>query len=187
MLLLRTIAGSHLYGYATSTSDRDFFEVHTEKFEPVRHRGVPASSQQTIVDGVDVVRMTLSHFMERAAAGSHQALDAMFASNPEVDLIKGFRESYYAGYDVIPAYRRIISKFAIQQGYRKQRHALRAVFNLNDMLETGRYEPELSDHRISLITDFAHMPYPKFRKLLIKKSQVEIESLLPEDLPLITE
>lgn len=185
MILLRTIAGSHLYGYATATSDLDYFEVHTEKFAPNKRRGPASSSEQTIVDGVDVVRMTLSHFMERATAGSHQALDAMFAANPEIDLLKGFRESYYAGYDVVPAYRRIISKFAIQQGYRKQRHALRALFNLNDILETGRYEPELSDQRISYITDFSHAPYPKFRKLLIKKSKVEIESLLPEDLPLI--
>ncbi len=179
MLLLKVQAGSRLYGYATAESDDDIFEVHTEQFY-IPTRELPRNVKQTIVDGIDTLQMTLSHFMEKAASGSHQALDAMFAENPEVDLIKDFRASYRAGYDVIPAYTRIISKFALQQGFRKQRHALRAMFNLTDMLETGRYTPRLTEERISFIQEHAHLEYPEFRKLLLNMSPVSLEDLLPE-------
>lgn len=179
MLLLRTQAGSRLYGYATGASDDDYFEVHTEPFM-IETRDAPRQVRQTIVDGVDTLQMTFSHFAERAAAGSHQALDAMFAASPEVDLISAYRHSYRAGFDVIPAYTRIITKFAVQTGFRKQRHALRALFNLEDLLATGRYTPELTEERIAFVMEYAHLPYSEFRELLIKISPVELTHLLPE-------
>jgi hypothetical protein len=178
MLLLKAQAGSHLYGYATDISDDDYFEVHTEPFFiPTRIDARPV--RQTIVDGLDVTQMTLSHFMERAQSGSHQALDAMFAAEPEFDAISEIRASYRTGYEVIAPYKRIISKFALQEGFRKQRHSLRTLFNLTDMLATGRYKPELSDERIAFINEKAHLPYEEFRHILIELSPVDLEHLLP--------
>lgn len=179
MLLLKVQAGSHLYGYATDISDDDYFEVHTEPFM-IETREAPRQVRQTIVDGVDTIQMTLSHFLERAQNGSHQALDAMFAAKPEYDLLQGLRASYRAGYEIIPAYERIISKFALQEGFRKQRHSLRALFNLTDMLETGRYEPELSAERIAYINEKAQLPASDFREILLELSPIDLTKSLPK-------
>lgn len=179
MLLLRVQAGSRLYGYATELSDDDYFEVHTEPFM-IDTRDEPRRVRQTIVDGIDTTQMTLSTFIERASMGSHQALDAMFAAEPLFDMLNGLRNSFYAGSEVISTYERIITKFAIQEGFRKQRHALRTVFNLTDILETGRYSPELSDERIALINSYAILPYSQFREVLIRLSPIDLMSKLPE-------
>lgn len=179
MLLLRVQAGSHLYGYATETSDQDFFEVHTEPFM-IPTRDEPRPVRQTILDGVDTIQMTLSHFMERAAAGSHQALDAMFAADPETDLLGGFRTSYRAGADVIPAYMRIITKFAAQGGHRKQRHALRAMLNLHDIMDTGRYTPELSTKQIQFIEEHSSLPTPEFMRFLLTETRVDLLKTLQQ-------
>lgn len=178
MLLLKVQAGSRLYGYSTEASDDDYFEVHTEPFI-ISTREAPRKVKQTIIDGVDTLQMTLSTFLERAMDGSHQALDAMFAAEPIVDEISALRHNFHAGYEVIPTYVRIITKFAVQEGYRKQRHALRAMFNLEDLLNTGRYAPELSQERIDFILEKAHLPYADFRELLIKESPISLEQHLP--------
>lgn len=178
MLLLKVQAGSRLYGYSSAASDDDYIEVHTNPFM-IATRDLPRSSKQTIVDGIDTLQMTLSHFMEKAQLGSHQALDAMFASSTVHDEIKALRNSYRVGYEVVPAYQRIITKFAVQEGFRKQRHSLRALFNLTDMMDTGRYVPELSDKRIDFIMEHAHLPYKEFRELLIRMSPIELSHLLP--------
>lgn len=186
MLLLKVQAGSRLYGYASSTSDDDIFEVYSEPLivmsqqqQAHKRREVAVPVQQTIVDGVDTIRMTLSTFIQRASSGSHQALDAMFAPNPMVDKIPSLRANFFAGYEVIPTYTRIISKFAVQEGFRKQRHALRAMFNLEDILKSGRYNPELSPERIEFIMEKAHLPYSEFRELLLESSPVSLEDVLP--------
>lgn len=175
MLLLKIQAGSHLYGYATATSDVDFLEVHSEgfirpddKFQHVR------DAEQTIVDGMDVTRMTLSHFVEKALKGSHQALDAMFAREPEFDLLQGFRRSYRAGYEVIPTYQRAIIQFATRDGgaFRYQRHAMRLVFNLTEILEKGFYTPELADKEIVYLNETATLPTEEFMKELTRLSPV---------------
>lgn len=184
MILLRVQAGSRLYGYSTETSDDDYFEVHSEPllFEKKDKRGQVTVSavdvKQTIVDGVDTVQMTLSKFLERASSGSHQALDAMFAASPMIDEIAALRANFRAGYEVIPTYIRIITKFAAQEGFRKQRHSLRAMFNLSDMMDTGRYSPELSADRIAFINEKSHLPAVEFQKLLLELSPVDLASEL---------
>lgn len=177
MLLLKVQAGSRLYGYSTEASDDDYFEVHTEPFI-ISTREAPRKVKQTIVDGVDTLQMTLSAFLERAMDGSHQALDAMFAAEPIVDEISALRHNFHAGNEVIPTYVRIITKFALQEGYRKQRHALRALFNLEDLMKTGRYSPELSQERVDFILDKAQLPSKEFKELLIKLSPVSLTELL---------
>lgn len=186
MLLLKVQVGSRLYGYSTEASDDDIFEVHSDQLflEKKDKRGnvtfTPVDVKQTIVDGEDVIQMTLSKFLERASSGSHQALDAMFAANPIYSQIESLRHNFYAGSEVIPTYVRIITKFALQEGFRKQRHALRALFNLEDMMSTGRYAPELSQERIDFILDKAHLPSNEFKELLMKLSPVSLEDeLLP--------
>jgi hypothetical protein len=173
MLLLRAIAGSHLYGYSTPASDYDFFEVHSERFpHPHSSSKQPVQALQTIVDGMDITQVTLSHFMELAESGSHQALDAMFAKEPEFDLISGLRNSYYAGLNVVSAYERIITKFALQEGFRKQRHSVRAMLNISEILTTGRYVPELSAEQVIYVNMMAGLPAEEFKKQLQASSPV---------------
>lgn len=173
-LLLRVVAGSHLYGYSTPESDYDFFEVYSAPFSPSGRRTAPVKSRQTIVDGVDTIQMSLSHFVEVASDGSHQALDAMFASAPLLDRISALRNGFRAGFQVIPTYERIITKFALQGTPRKQRHAVRTALNLAEIMESGRYTPELSSSQLKLVAETYILPPSEFRQELVKISPVDI-------------
>lgn len=175
MLLLKVQAGSYLYGYATPESDVDFFEVHSEGFiRPDDKHMIVREAEQTIVSGVDVTRMTLDKFMEKARKGSHQALDSMFAPTPQVDLLQGFREAYRVGTEVIPTYERAIIQFTYRDEgvFRYQRHAMRLMINLNEILDTNRYNPKLSDETIQYLNTVAEYPSLKFRRELMLKTNL---------------
>ena len=70
MLLLRSVAGSRLYGTFTENSDFDFFEVH-DHIKP---------NQRKLADGIDTIKMPLSHWLRLCEKGSHQALVAFWFS-----------------------------------------------------------------------------------------------------------
>src|SRR5690606_19830742 len=99
-LLLRSYAGSILHGLESSESDTEVLEVYAtgnvSEFGKVRHE------IHSMDNGIDLTRMSLSRFMERAMAGSHQALDAMFSSKVEVDLIGDLRRGFHCGHSAIP-------------------------------------------------------------------------------------
>ena len=169
-LLLRSIAGSHLYGTSRPESDLDYYEVHSV---------LPSFSglyktQQTIIDGVDVTKVSLSHFMELARIGSHQALDAMFSEKVEVDKIEALRRGYRAGYSVVVPYLGIIHKFSVDGTERKRKHAVRVAFNLIDILETGRFNPTLTPERKDLVLSLPKLPDKEFFEALSEISPLDI-------------
>jgi hypothetical protein len=144
-LLLRSFAGSHLYGLARPDSDVDFYEVHSSPL--AGGLGKERKTVQSIVNGIDVTAVGLSHFLDLASSGSHQALDAMFSERTEVDEITALRSGFHVGPNIITAYNRIIVKFIGQATPRKRKHAVRLAYNLNDMMETGRFNPTLTVDR----------------------------------------
>lgn len=171
-LLLRSVAGSRLYGTSRPESDLDYYEVHSS---------LPSVSglyktQQTIVNGVDTTMVSLSQFIELARSGSHQALDAMFSEQVEVDKIEALRQGYRAGYSVVEAYLRIIEKFAFDNTVRKRKHAVRVAFNLTDILETGRFNPTLSAERREAVLSIPNLPDKEFFKALQVISPVEFRT-----------
>jgi len=66
-LLLRTLAGSRLYGTAGPDSDWDWYEVY-DHIQPVQRKR----------DGLDVIKMPLSKWIMLCEKGTHQALDALW-------------------------------------------------------------------------------------------------------------
>lgn len=177
MILLKVQAGSHLYGYATPESDIDFFEVHDTGFiRPNDPDLIIREAEQTIVDGIDVTRMTLDRFIEKARKGSHQALDAMFAPTPLEDRLQGFREAYRVGMEVVPTYERAITQFTFRDGgvFRYQRHAMRILLNLNDIIDHNRYNPTLTEETREYVNTVAHYPTVKFRRELMMKTVLSL-------------
>lgn len=85
MLLLRTLAGSRLYGTNQPYSDFDYYEVYDD-----------IKPSQTIKDGVDITRMPFEKWLYLCHKGSHQALDAMWCPPEfaEVDELWYFRSRY---------------------------------------------------------------------------------------------
>ena len=144
-LLLRSYAGSHLYGLSRPESDIDFYEVHSKSL--AGGLGKERKTVQSIVDGIDVTAVGFSHFVDLAASGSHQALDAMFSERTQVDEITAFRKGFRVGQLISPIYNQIILKFTAQGTPRKRKHAVRLAYNLHDMMETGRFNPTLSAER----------------------------------------
>lgn len=144
MELLRTVHGSHLYGLNHAGSDLDYFMVYEGKFK----------TEQTIVDGLDSVVMSLDSFLLRASSGSPQSLEAMFSRKAEVDALElreGFRVDSALARQV---YSRTIRAFA-HGDLKRQRHAIRLTLNLNDLVESGRFDPALSDEQRAFVLDLS--------------------------------
>ena len=160
-LLLRSYAGSILHGMSTPESDTDIVEVYSSPF-PVG-RDSYKNEIQSIEDGLDLTRLTLSRFMERASVGSHQALDAMFSNVVEVDKISALRHGFIAGSNAIPVFIGTIRELAHQDFAKKHRHAARIALNLKELAETGRYEPTLTPEKIEVVQKMAALPTVEFK------------------------
>lgn len=141
-LLLRTIHGSRLYGLHHDGSDYDYFEVHG--FDKFR-------SKQSVVDGVDTLRVSLDTFIRRASAGSPQALEAMWSHKAEVDLIP-WRFNFAPDRAVMEdAYIRTIKNFSLSPTRKRRRHGWRLKLNYSDFINYGSFNPTLSSGQIDTI------------------------------------
>lgn len=147
MLLLRTVVGSHLYGLSHAESDYDILEVHGwGKFK----------TTQTIVENNDCIVVCYSKFMEMCDKGVPQMLEAMFSRKATVDNMPFNRLRYRPNMaNVREVYRRTIKNFMLtgaeENDIKRIRHAHRLTMNLEEMMETGSFNPTLSEAQIDLI------------------------------------
>lgn len=153
MLLLKVITGSRQHGFAGENSDFDVYEIYSSKEDFPSRSGKPEN--HVMENGVDLVQMTLSRFMERATYGSHQILDIMFAKNPEVDHITALRKGFIVSSYVYLKFIQVIIDLVYAGDMKKMRHALRIAYNLKELVETGQYVPELSPEIRGIILQVA--------------------------------
>lgn len=117
----------------------DYYEVVSRSTRGTRKK----YAKQTIKDGLDSMVVDLSTFRHFCDEGVPQALEALFAPEPEVDLLTDFRNSYRVNTaNVVRTYKRTIYNFA-EGDYKRRRHGLRLALNLREMLRTGRFNPRL--------------------------------------------
>ena len=143
--IFRTVHGSHLYGMAHADSDMDLYIVTDSRRDRAR---------QTVVDGIDSVRIGLSTFLEYAGGGSHQSCETLFSTKKEwteyglayKPLIEGMR---VYGEDVFRKYERTIVKFSFGD-FKRRRHAVRLSFNLNGLRDRGKFDPTMTEEQIKL-------------------------------------
>lgn len=153
VLLFRGLIGSRMYGLAHDNSDYDYYEIWSES-------SFARNKTLQTIDGVnDVTQVSLNHFLLLAMNGSHQALDAMFTPYAETDHITALRSGFFAGFNVLVDFERIITELANQNLPKKRLHAARISYNMKALAETGRYNPVLSDsvkedvRRLSALSD----------------------------------
>lgn len=141
-ILLDTVHGSHLYGLAHPRSDVDRYVVVDRR--PAGHRKA-RWVRHTVIGSNDVTVTDLSSFLSMCDAGVPQALEAMFAPRPQVDIIPYFRSGYRAGvWTTAETYRRTITSFIDGDSPKVRRHALRLAHNLTELMATGRFNPVLA-------------------------------------------
>lgn len=152
-VLFRTRHGSHLYGLAHAGSDEDWYTVIAKR-GGMRKR----DARQTIMNGLDSTVVDLSTFMHNCDMGVPQALEAMFSTEAEIDLLTDMRASYRINTaNMVGTYKRTIKNFLLDDPtYKKRRHALRLFMNLSTALETGRFDPRLSEREIQIANTLAH-------------------------------
>lgn len=150
-VLFKTVHGSRLYGLAREDSDNDYFTLCANR-PKVRAR----YAKQKIEGQEDSLVMDFSTWLQSCEKGVPQALEAMFSTMALVDEIAAFRASYTVGTGVFDTYFRTIKSFALQEGYKPKRHALRLALNLRQMASTGRFNPTLSPEDAAYVSDMAH-------------------------------
>lgn len=150
-VLFKTIHGSRLYGLHHADSDYDYYTV-VDKVKTAKAR----YSTQTIVDSQDSLVIDFGTWVDLCTKGVPQALEAMFSPVPEVDDIADFRRGFRVGTQVYDTYLRTIKSFALAEGYKRKRHALRLALNMAELGRSGRFNPRLSDEDVKYISAMAH-------------------------------
>lgn len=152
-ILFKTIAGSRLYGLAHEGSDWDYYTV-IDKPEIKKAR----YATHSIVDGLDSVVVDFGTWVGLCQKGSPMALEAMFSQKAEIDKIAEFRNQFVAGtnYDAYLGVMKVM-RYKYPESFKHKRHILRLAFNLQDLMETGRFNPTLDPVDIELINSLAGM------------------------------
>lgn len=142
MLLLRTPSGSRLYNTMTRPdADYDWYEVYEGK----------GRTTQTFEGEDDRVRMSLDNFMTRAGKGSPQALEAMWSREAFIDNMP-WRWNFHPNVaQTVETYRRTIKSFWLSGDPKRMLHAHRLEYNLTDFLDSGRFNPTLTDGTVALL------------------------------------
>lgn len=156
-VIFKTLHGSHLYGLQHAGSDLDLYVVHNAPPEKNEMGDIKKTNiSQSIVDGIDATVLDWKTFHIQASSGVPQALEAMFSQKAEVDLIRAWRNSFYVSIPaMISTYSHAIEKFSNFE-FKKRRHAVRYVLNLNEALANGGYfNPTLSQSDKELASQIA--------------------------------
>lgn len=177
--LFKTVHGSHLYGLAHAASDNDYYEVINRPSGARKHY-----AKQSIVDGIDTMKVNLHGFVSMANEGVPQALEAMFSPLAMgTDHIAAYRHAYRVGLtNMLTTYRRTIANFVagnpqgttlremtdeMRRGdFKRRRHALRLALNFAQAAEYGRFNPTLSAEQAQYATDLAQDHENYLRALL---------------------
>jgi predicted nucleotidyltransferase len=172
-ILFKTIHGSHLYGLNHKGSDEDYYTVIVadNKTSSTAHN----KSKQTIKNGIDSLQVSLNHFVKLAQDGSHQALEAMFSQKVTGDVIEDMRKNYYVGTNIFMIYERTIRNFSLSEDFKRRRHALRLTLNLNEMMETGRFNPTLTPEQAATITHKTNATFDEYFTYINELSDMEID------------
>lgn len=147
-IVFETIHGSHLYGLAHDGSDYDLFRVTTSRARRTRH--YKAGNE-------DVAEVGVSLFLERAASGAHQSVEALFSLRKVWgdESFRPFIENLnVTGHEVFAKYERTIKKFA-HSDFKRRRHACRLALNLGELRKHGRFNPTLTQPEATLATKLA--------------------------------
>jgi hypothetical protein len=195
LTLLETIHGSHLYGLATSSSDRDFYRV-VDQLGHSRKRNVT----QKISGDTDTIIASLSDFTLDAANGNPKALEAMFSMTSSGPL-KAFADSYYLNSTTTRKhYHSVIRNFAYRAltdetlrelivpylepgktfssmgkycsagyGSKYKRHAARLLLNLDTGLKEGRFNPTLTPREIEEVQAVSHYSEEAFAEYVLDR------------------
>lgn len=162
--LLKCEHGSHLYGLATDTSDFDYYTI----FEyPWKIHRPSKQVSQIIKDDIDVTETSLGRFQDMCFKGIPQALETLFS--PEESWIF-YDDSWYDNREyivsqlksnkeiILDTYRRTTLNFFAKDNFKKNRHALRLLINVQELKDTGRFTPKLSIQQRDEITRIAVLP-----------------------------
>ncbi len=150
-ILYKTISGSRLYGTAHPNSDWDYYTVvdRVPKKKAKYHT-------HSIIDGLDSNVLDFGTWILECQAGVPQALEAMFSRRPEFDRLSEFRAAFRGGTET-RAYTGMMKTMCMEHpdSFKHRRHQLRLGLNLQDLRETGRFNPTMSNHEIAWASNFA--------------------------------
>lgn len=182
--VLDSPTGSLLYGLATPTSDHDSYVVTLGN----------QKSHQYIEGGVDVNVSSLSTFLRSCESGASNTLEVMFSPYTSGPL-DNFRHSYRINTPGFAnKYRRAIRDMVVlgtvdpkaqelmtgaglrnrksrrTDAWRQKsrRHALRMYLNMNEGIETGRFNPVLSEWQKDFVLTAQDWPDLKVARYLSK-------------------
>ena len=146
MIVLETITGSRLYGFAHAGSDHDYYRVCTD-----------CRNKQTIVNGFDDVRVNLESFVAHVAKGVPQAMEALYSPYKWVHpdyfgYVSGLEPSQG---ELVRTYRRTIRHFVLEDTDKHRRHAMRLAVNLADWWDTGSFNPVMPTDLVAEVTEYA--------------------------------
>lgn len=148
--LFSTPHGSHLYGLQTPESDRDYYTV-VSRLPHVEQRSRARYARQTIQGEDDDFVIDWSTWMLLCEKGVPQALEAMWSRHATTDLIEPFRASYRAHTGVLDTYLRTIKSFALNDDFKRRRHAARLAVNARTILHQGWFNPTLTSAEVSFV------------------------------------
>ncbi len=179
-IIFKTLHGSHLYGLNHAESDVDWYAVHNAQIVYEGKVQTPKKdSLQTVVNGLDMTLMTWKTFHIQAFEGVPQALEAMFSQKAEIDSIEAWRNSFHVSLpNMLNKYKHAVEKFSAFD-FKRRRHALRYILNLNTALESGgRFDPTLNDSEKLFISEAAMDK--NYIDILRKYSPVDLELKVDE-------
>lgn len=150
-IIYETIHGSRLYNLHHENSDYDYFRVIDE-----------GKTRQKITGSEDMLTMSYDRFMDRLANGSPQSLEALFSPIPTHNEIEYLRQNFRIGIDTtFNTYRRTIKSFCHSGELKRQRHALRLMYNVTDLYHYGQFNPRLDTNQRNRILSLEHLIEPE--------------------------
>lgn len=160
--LFTTLHGSRLYNLHHDNSDYDWYTIYTS-----------GRARQSISGDQDNMKLSLSAFTGMLERGTPQALEACFSRKAEPSLLDEWRFSYRASTAAAAnTYRRTMMHFASSttDPFKRRRHALRLAANLTELMETGQFNPTLSNDQRDQFTMLAALPAAEYMEALTAMS-----------------